>query len=377
MTKPDQRGAIGFAEKVLELLDEGRYTATYKYAVLLGLMDLCLEHTQRSGAPPEMVTTRQLADKVVELYWPHTLPFGSRTRTIVLRQNVTGQAEMISAIIRFRETHAPDPSVPRWESRLKSPDGYRRLVSFIEWKMIQMPLPRLQTMGRSNGSFIYDIHWDERVSQQAVKRYQAGGRSDFDNRVMLLPGVGEYLLQLNGLLRPLIQRHWAAMVAELNRLEQSQLEAFLFGADRIATTKVRVELWELQKRRCFYCDARIAECSRGDVDHFLPWSRYPDDSLDNFVFADRKCNGFKSSSLPAAEHLVRWRTRFATESSEYAQLTELARKAVWERQPERTLNVARAIYLRLPGDARLWLRAKDFVPPDALLIRNNLTDARP
>ena len=24
----DQRGAIGFAEKVLELLDEGRYTAT-------------------------------------------------------------------------------------------------------------------------------------------------------------------------------------------------------------------------------------------------------------------------------------------------------------------------------------------------------------
>ena len=31
----DQRDAIGFAEKVLELLDEGRYTATYKYAVLL------------------------------------------------------------------------------------------------------------------------------------------------------------------------------------------------------------------------------------------------------------------------------------------------------------------------------------------------------
>jgi hypothetical protein len=26
----EQRGAIGFAEKVLELLDEGRYNATYK-----------------------------------------------------------------------------------------------------------------------------------------------------------------------------------------------------------------------------------------------------------------------------------------------------------------------------------------------------------
>ena len=47
----DERGAIAFDEKVLELLDEGRYTATYKYAVLLALMDLCLERTQASGTP--------------------------------------------------------------------------------------------------------------------------------------------------------------------------------------------------------------------------------------------------------------------------------------------------------------------------------------
>ena len=66
MTGGEQRGAIGFAEKVLELLDEGRYTATYKYAVLLALIDLCLEHTQASGAPPDTMTTRQLADKVVQ-----------------------------------------------------------------------------------------------------------------------------------------------------------------------------------------------------------------------------------------------------------------------------------------------------------------------
>ena len=43
------RSAIGFAEKVLELLDEGRYTATYKYALLLALMDVCLEHTLSFG----------------------------------------------------------------------------------------------------------------------------------------------------------------------------------------------------------------------------------------------------------------------------------------------------------------------------------------
>lgn len=71
MTERNESGAIDFADNLLELLDEARYTATYKFALLIALMDLCLEQTQRSGAPPHSVTTRQLADKIVELYWPH------------------------------------------------------------------------------------------------------------------------------------------------------------------------------------------------------------------------------------------------------------------------------------------------------------------
>ena len=108
MTDADQRGAIGFAEKVLELLDEGRYTATYKYAVLLALIDVCLEHTESSGAPPDMVTTRQLADKIVELYWLQSVPFVSRVQVVVLKQNRTGQAEIMSEITRFRARHGID-----------------------------------------------------------------------------------------------------------------------------------------------------------------------------------------------------------------------------------------------------------------------------
>jgi hypothetical protein len=158
VTESDQRGAIGFAEKVLELLDEGRYTATYKYALLLALMDVCLEETQKSGAPPEMVTTRQLAEKIVELYWPHTVPFVGVTPATVLKQNTTGQAEIISAITRFRAGHAPDPSVPRWESRIRAPKAYESLLRAVEWTLIKMPLPRLQMMGQSLRPFIYDIY---------------------------------------------------------------------------------------------------------------------------------------------------------------------------------------------------------------------------
>ena len=38
--KPRERSLIRFAEKVLALLDQGSFTATHKYAVLLGLLDL-------------------------------------------------------------------------------------------------------------------------------------------------------------------------------------------------------------------------------------------------------------------------------------------------------------------------------------------------
>ena len=117
----DPLGAIRFAERVLELLEEGRYTATYKYAVLLALMELCLEHTHASGAPPTMVTTRQLAEKVVEVYWPHTLPFANLGNAQAPRQNRGGQAEIVGLISRFRENDAPDASTPRFEARLSAP----------------------------------------------------------------------------------------------------------------------------------------------------------------------------------------------------------------------------------------------------------------
>jgi hypothetical protein len=247
----EERGAIAFAEKVLELLDEGRYTATYKYAVLLALMDLCLERTQESGAPPDTVRTPELAEKIVETYWPHTAPFGERApEARVLRQNSSGQAEIVSAITRFRSRQAPEAATS-WQGRLAAPKQYAALVRSVEWKLIEMPLPRLRRMGAASTDFVYEIGWNERIAKRTFDRYADGDTGGFDNRVCLRPGVGEYLLQLNGLLRPLIHRRWCAMVALLNKLEDSRLEEFLFGAERVPTVKVRAGLWEIQGKRCF------------------------------------------------------------------------------------------------------------------------------
>jgi hypothetical protein len=154
------------------------------------------------------------------------------------------------------------------------------------------------------------------------------------------------------------------MVAHLNELEESQLDAFLFGADRVQTAKVRVGLWEIQERRCFYCDARVSEPVRAQVDHFVPWARYPDDGLDNLVIADVACNQAKGSSLAASRHVARWAQRFVTSSSQRRQLDTLAHDAAWQCDRGRSLGVARGIYWRLPGQARLWLRRKEFVALD-------------
>jgi hypothetical protein len=43
--------AASEAERVLTLLDDGSFTATYKHAVLLGLIDLCMEGVSDNRHP--------------------------------------------------------------------------------------------------------------------------------------------------------------------------------------------------------------------------------------------------------------------------------------------------------------------------------------
>ena len=93
---------VALAERVLTILEEGSFSATYKYALLVAILDLCLERTDDAGLPPESLTTRQLADKVVEIYWDHALPFHIHGP---LRQGggqAGTQAEIIRRIADFR-----------------------------------------------------------------------------------------------------------------------------------------------------------------------------------------------------------------------------------------------------------------------------------
>jgi 5-methylcytosine-specific restriction endonuclease McrA len=345
MPDDNSDAAISFVEKLLVLLDEGAFTATYKYAVLLALIDLCMERAAPDGGTPARLPTAAIAEKVVALYWPHSSLFRGTGGAVVLRQNSGGQAAILSAIMHLRERLGSRTATTAGQARTADPDSFAALVRDVEWKLVQMPLPRLQQFGNGYDPFLYDIDWTTDVRRSDF----VGGAHDF--AVRLRPGVGGHLVRLNGLLRPLIKRQWADLVTRFNRdaVEESTLEEFLFGMPRRPTGGLLRGLRELQANRCFYCQGTMRHAL--DIDHFIPWARHPDDAIHNLVVAHRLCNNSKRDFLAAAPHVARWSQRLRGPTGQ--QLHQLAIEQRWASHLATSRNVARAIYLRLPDDAKL------------------------
>ncbi len=277
-TAPAHTDDASFIETLLTLLDHAQLTSTYKLAVLLALVDLCLEHATESGAAPSSVTTRQLAEKVLALYWPQTAPFGETAA--VLRQNAGSEkgARVLRLIEEFRVRAAGDPTAPLARARATAPVAFEALVREVEWTMILMPLPRVQVLpGGQEHRFLYDIAWSVHnpLSPSAFRR------DDFDNLIRFKPGAAERLVSMAGVIRPAVQRRWAQKVARLNDalVQDARLDDFLFGAPRASLAAVRGPLVELHAGRCFYCDHRLAR--EVEVDHFIAWSRHPENAVEN------------------------------------------------------------------------------------------------
>lgn len=295
------------------------------------------------------------------LYWQHATPFSDDA---VLSQCGRGQAELVSLIHRYRTSRRLDPFAPLGRCRSDDPAGIDDLLDEVEWKLVEMPLPRLQRFGASLDAFIYTIGWDEHVRRSEWKDPVA-----FPNTLLFVEGAAEHLLRYAPLLRPLIQRQWASMVARLNRglVPDAGLEDFLFGQTRTPLKQVRAPLRDLQRNMCFYCAETMG--GKVDVDHFLPWARHPDNGIHNLVVAHPRCNTSKRDFLAAAGHVGRWVYR---SHQNRTQLDAIAADARWESQPNRTLAVARAVYLRLTPEARLWQARKEFVAADMTSIRQSL-----
>ncbi len=164
MPTPDARPILEFAQRLLAVLDQGRKTATYKYAVLLALINLCAESTA-DGAPPTSITTPRLARRVAELYWPHARLFPGETSRILHQNTGHRQAEIVRLLSRYRESH-PEATSPS-RAAIRNPAAFDKLLTEVEWKLVEMPLPKLQRLlGTADEPFLYRIHWTDDITRR-------------------------------------------------------------------------------------------------------------------------------------------------------------------------------------------------------------------
>ena len=324
---------IHFLRQFQELLAEGGFVATYKFALLQALADLSVEAPADCDESMRLEVA-QIAEKFMEYYWNQARPFHEE----VLRQNTRGQAEIISLVQDYREQ--TEGRLGTLRSQPKKLDRLTRRVASV---IVKMPLWKLQRMGNRNNEFLYR-------------------RDEYrDRSIRLLPGVPEAFRSFHPMLTSMIRDGW---IAQIHRIQSNrkqlgpvaELEEFMFGADRRSLDHYRELLRNHQGRECFYCGRKVQ--NEGDLDHFIPWSRYPLDLGHNFVFAHKACNNAKRDHLAAPVHIERWRTqnldyghRLARSFDEAGLLNDL----------ERSTLIARWAYQQGQASAaQLWVRDNEF-----------------
>ena len=365
---------VGFAERLLEIIDSGRRTATYKLALVLALLDLCARQSDEEGRAPADLYTRDVAEEVASLYWPQVVPFRLEGSDAApeLRQITNKRSTIIDPLRSFRRTAEAIGVTSLWLARRRLPREYEAVIDRIEQTLAEQPLPRLQTVGSSETvfPFMYDLgpQWGSDQSFTISRLRRSGPRGPV---IPLRPGAGDELVRLSPLIRPLVELHWTRMVAKLNGVStvEEDLRQHLFGSPRIAPSRVmRDGLKDLQGGCCFYCGDPLIGIT--EVDHFIPRVRCGIDAVENLVLVDRICNGDKSDLLPAPTFVGKWADRNLSRADTLSMLAELSDT---ESDLVGMMAVARSIYGHLPPEAHFWQGRKQVVTSDPRLSLEAMT----
>lgn len=288
--RPSAEQQLEFLQHLQLLFEDGNFVATYKYALLMSLAELAVELGDTDGELP--LTMTSIAEKFAELYWPQTVPYASGaggTEPLVLSQNQGKQAAVVNSLLALRLNGAATIA------QAKAAPGWAAALNDIASTVAGMPVQYLQNVGGTLVSFLYDYPHPK-------------------GRLVLKPGLAFMLRTFHPLIQQLSRAGWVRHVRENRRNapiigQADELEVFMFGASRVTLAEAGKVLGKIQSKRCFYCDGAIS--GSGDVDHFIPWSKYPRDLAHNFVLAHAGCNRKKSDMLAAARHLERWIDRNA------------------------------------------------------------------
>jgi len=282
---PSAEKQLQFLNKIQLLLEEGSFSSTYKFALLLSISDLAIEkgNDQESRL---ILSTESLAKKFIFYYWRQAMPYPSLSgANEVLIQNAGKQAGILNLLTQF-------------QCKNKKPLHYAindtRLISQISSVVKEMPLWKLQRLPSGVDDFIYE-------------------QKENGAEIILKEGAAYCFRVFHGHIQNMVQGAWIKWVRTLKQnsstlAQLKDLNEFMFGSERSDLSTYVPLLTELQSNTCFYCN-KVLTGDNPEVDHFLPWSRYPVDLGHNFVLAHSSCNRDKRDFLAAPVHLENWLQR--------------------------------------------------------------------
>lgn len=289
---------LEFLGKLQRILNEGLFVASYKYALILAIAELSVEKTDREDGSLHL-PLEEIADRFTALYWRQAAPFAGKS---FLHQNAGRQASVVTKI------HELQGRVPTLAAARRHRE-WPMLVRTVATLLVKMPLWRLQLVGADKLDFLYE----EKIVDQGI---------------VLRPGIADCFRQQFTVVQALVQMAWLTFVQRLPANREllgstGDLADFLFGSERSGLSAIVNGLRDLQHGGCFYCQRRLQETV--EVDHFIPWSRYPRDLGHNFVLAHDTCNRDKRDMLAAPIHLTRWIERNDNENEALRQIFDDAR----------------------------------------------------
>lgn len=91
---PTAEEQLAFLRSLQRLLDEGSFVASYKFALLHAIADLCVLRGDDSGAELELLTS-EIAERFIRLYWRQTAPFVAGDHRHILKQNTGRQTAVV------------------------------------------------------------------------------------------------------------------------------------------------------------------------------------------------------------------------------------------------------------------------------------------
>ena len=355
--RPSPEQQVRFFTNLQLLLSEGEFVSTYKYALLLALMRWAIENPGYDEAVPLDVVA--LAPHFVQLYWPHIRPFEMEgaLRSVAESRPAYGSSPddlWRGVLVQDRGRQLPRVLKLIMEEHQRGcgrfddvPEPRRsRLLTEVRNSIKTMPLWKLQTIGGAPDlRFLYH-------------------RGDGDQRICFEPGIVVCLAGFAPLIEHVVRSAWLRFVLRCNsRLlgSASQVEDFLFPGSRASLGVWLAVVEDVQGDQCFYCAGQL----KGDVevDHFLPWTRYPRDLGHNFVLAHAGCNLRKKDHLASCEHLESWCSRNEQHGERMAE--RFAERGLPHDWP--TLRrVACSLYnVAANANASVWRAGSELVPLDA------------